>query len=432
MKTRRLRVVPGKWFIAILCSCLGSLLLFARTHAQSERGLPAEIDMYLQKLAPYGFSGAVLVAQDGEIILQRGYGLANEKNNQPFDVNTIFGIGSLSKQFTASAILHLEMQGRLKTDDPITLYLDGVPIDKEDITIHHLLTHTAGLRRHHFDNDFLSLTKAEALEIILAEKLEYPLGKSYHYADSGYVILAMIVEEAAGQPFQTYLRENLFLPAGMMRTGFFGERNLENNVVAHGYYNRIDQGAPDTWPEPAWALLGAGGITSTVDDLYRWMQALQNSTILSEEIMSKLWVPHVSITEGFAYGYGWQIIESDYGGRMIQHSGAGSSHNSDLRYFVEEDVLVIVGSNRIDDFLVTGREHPFFGQFDEVIYGLQTSEFLGEAIIKGQFEKLPDYTAIAGIYVHALRLYGIIVGVVLSIIFAVFIWRRRTASASRN
>ena len=167
-------------------------------------------------LTDAGFRGAVLVSRNGKVLLRKGYGMADRENGTAWAPDAVFSVGSITKQFTAAAILKLEAQGKLRVEDPIPRFLDEVPADKRAITIHHLLTHTSGLESD-FAGDYESVGRDEYAARALASKLRTAPGSQFFYSNAGYSLLGAIVEIASGKPYETYLAENLFLPAGMYR-----------------------------------------------------------------------------------------------------------------------------------------------------------------------------------------------------------------------
>ncbi|HXO22316.1 MAG TPA: serine hydrolase domain-containing protein, partial [Thermoanaerobaculia bacterium] len=280
------------------------------------------LDRYLSRLESFGFSGSALVAQRGRVVLDKGYGLADREHHRPYTADTIFDIASISKQFTAAAILKLEMEGRLKVEDPLAKFLGPVPEDKQPITLHMLLTHTSGLPDVLGDDEYEEVTRAEMVRRALAAKLIAVPGRKFRYSNAGYSLLAAVVEIASGEPFEKYLKERLWAPAGMLHTGFHVP---DAERAARGYKPDGDWGtsfdhpwAPDG---PWWDLRGNGGILSTTGDLYRWHLALAGDKILSANERKKYITPFVS--QGRAahasYGYGWSIEEDPKGGRLISH-----------------------------------------------------------------------------------------------------------------
>lgn len=407
----------------LLLFVLAPFLMATGPDRQAANDLATESDAYLSALVPRGFSGAVLVAQNREIILEKGYGHAFEEEEKPFTADTAFVIGSISKSFTAAAVLQLEMQGRLHTHEPISKFLVNVPADKDRITLHHLLTHTSGLPQHHAKSDFEDLTRDDAVKVILDAPLRFTPGDQYAYSDAGYVMLAAIVELVAGQPFTDFLVENLFVPAGMMDTAFYDDGRWQSEPLAHGYHNGQDLGSPADWPGPSWGLLGAGGIVSTVGDLYRWQQALQQHRILSPELTEKLWTPHADISERTSYGYGWQVSQTEYGGRLIWHVGAGRAHNAEVRYFPETETVIVLGSNRIDDaYLGIGR---IYETFHEVIYANEIGKTLSRNVLGSDFELQPQLDLPKGFFISLPEFAALVTLTLLCIALIALRLRRR-------
>lgn len=399
---------------------------FSKASAQEgEQAQHDQIDSYLESLVEYGFSGAVLVAKDGEIILEEGYGLANDADQLPVTSNTVFLFGSITKQFTAAAILHLEMYGLLSTNDRISEYFDAVPVDKADITIHQLLTHSSGLRNHVFSNDFQDIARDEAVKQILEPELLFDPGTGVSYSDDAFKVLAAIVEIISGQSWQAYLQEHLFTPAGMEHTGFFNDPKWENLRIANGYYSGWDKGSPKDWPGPYWALIGGGGVMTTVGDMYRWYLALRDQTILSATALEKLWTPFERIGGRSSFGYGWIVVETEDQGVYIETTGAGTSHNAYFHSSLNDDLVVIVASNRIDEPLLAtlGLAEP-----DENFYSVQVGDALVENISSGDFGTTPEFTRPRERPLHLTTLGYAVLGVIV-VVFLVGIWvvlRRRS------
>ena len=315
--------------------------------------LGEKLDAHMSRLEAYGFSGSLLVAKGGEVILDKGYGFADAQRKVPFTADTAFDIGSITKQFTATAILKLEMQGKLGVSDPISKWFEGVPEDKKGITLHHLLTHSAGLEDV-FGDDYEEMPRDRLVKAALDSKLLWAPGTRYRYSNAGYSLLAAIVELASGKPYEVYLRENLWQPAGMARTGY---RLQEKGPLAHGVTgDGKDWGTPldKAWaPDgPWWNLRGNGGVLSTAGDLYKWHQALEGETILSKGAKAKMFTPHVPEDEEGSshYGYGWAIFQTPRNTRLIAHNGGNGIFNADFRRYVDDGVVLIIGSNR-QDFL---------------------------------------------------------------------------------
>jgi CubicO group peptidase (beta-lactamase class C family) len=291
------------------------------------------------------FSGAALVADQNGVILSQGFGIANETNGTPVTVDTVFDIGSISKQFTATAILHLETQGLLHVGDSISQFLQNVPADKAEITLHHLLTHSAGFTEEHAEDDLAPLNREQALQTIFSQVLGFIPGEEYAYSNSGYTLLAAIIEEVTGKNYTKFLREIFFQPLQLHSTGFYNN-DWDKKLVANGYFNGEDQGTPSDWPGPYWGVMGNGGVLSTVKDLYHWWHAVQNYEVLPPSQTEKLFTRHIEEFARSYYGYGWTLQETPFG-NLITHNGGGIGGNTDIAYYEEQNLLMIIASNRI-------------------------------------------------------------------------------------
>jgi CubicO group peptidase (beta-lactamase class C family) len=348
----------------MLIACLiipqaGSLsprLTNAKASIPSKVHLPApkeqvikNLNEYMDRIATLGFSGVLLVAMDDEIIFSRGYGMADRSRNIPFTTETVTTTGSITKQFTGAAILILEMMGKLSVQDPITKYLVNVPSDKKDISLHHLLTHTAGLRPA-LGYDFAEISREEYIELAMSTPLNRASGELYEYSNVGFRLLAAIVEQVSGQSYDAFVHEHLFKPAGMTKTGY-AVPNWHRGEMAHGYRGDRDWGTfldhPRAEDGPYWHLRGNGGILTTVGDMFRWHKALEGDAILSEEAKKKYYYPHVP--EGprasSHYGYGWSIVTTPRGTKLITHNGGNPYFAADFLRYVDEDVVIFIASN---------------------------------------------------------------------------------------
>ena len=297
------------------------------------------VDDYLSRIVPYGFSGAVLVAKDDRILLNKGYGMAVRAKNIPNTNTTVLNTGSITKQFTAAAIMKLEMQGKLNTSDPITKFFKGAPADKKNITLHHLLTHTSGVVDAVGD-DYVVAKRHETITKILKEPLQFTPGEEFSYANAGYSLLAAVIEIVSGQDYEKFLNEQLFKPAGMHFTGY-RIPNWNERVVAHWYVGEKDNGTPLEKPYPYWNVIGNGEILSTTADLYQWHLALKGDKVLSKEAKKKIFTPYLN-----DYGYGWDVLESDHG-LLIQHDGgSGLGSSAEFRRYIDANVVTIIFCNQ--------------------------------------------------------------------------------------
>lgn len=315
---------------------LAPLLLQAAPLSAKERELAGRLDDYLQRSAAFGFSGSVLVAVGDRVILAKGYGVADHKTGAPCTPQTIFDLGSLSKQFTASTVLALEQGEVLRLEDTLAKFFDELPADKRPITLHQLLTHTSGLARGLPTIGSATSDRDAFLRVLMAAPLEARPGARFSYSNLGYQLLAAVVEQATGRPFEVTMKGLIFEPAGLASTGFRRDGVLEAVRSARGAPDGLMSPPPGSsltdnpillegWGDErllategwySWGLRGAGGVLSTVEDLWKWEQALRGSRILQTSAQRKLFKP---LRERYACG--WYVLETEQGRRRITHGG---------------------------------------------------------------------------------------------------------------
>lgn len=299
--------------------------------------LGTTLDAFLTQSAAEGFSGAVLVAKNGEVILQKGYGLADRARGIPNSAHTIFNICSMSKIFTATAILHLEMQGKLKLSDRLEKHLGNFPGKKSTATIHHLLTHTAGLVVGGTEVD--NSSRVVFIQAMKDAPFESVPGEEYRYTNVGYSLLAALVEEVSGQSFESYVQKYLLKPTGMTDTAFLGEIEPSNSRLARGYHAGKATEPADLGPF-VWGTRGAGGMLATLGDLYAWELALRNNTVLSEEATKKMFTAYFRDE-----GYGWHVNKTDRG-TTLHHRGCGNpGFEGQFARYPDDDVTILLTSN---------------------------------------------------------------------------------------
>lgn len=348
---------------------LSALLLFAPLLARGGPALPAQaerdpevvrgeigrrLDEYLARLEGVGFSGVVGVEKGGERQLLKGYGLADRETGVPVTTGTVFTVGSITKQFTATAIMWLVAHGQLAVEDSIAEHFENVPPDKAGITIHHLLTHSSGLIDGLGDDWDLQATDDWVLRQALASKLLWEVGQGYRYSNLGYSLLGMIVERVSGMPYERFLREHLFEPAGMLETGYsipeFPAERLAVGYVDGERWGTVLQ-RPMLADGPCWNLRANGGIHSTAGDMLRWHHALSGDAILPEEARAALFRPYVDEGGGDSfYGYGWAVSTTPWGTRLIAHNGGNGVFFADFLRFVDDDVVVFLATNVAQGF----------------------------------------------------------------------------------
>ncbi|WP_160328132.1 serine hydrolase domain-containing protein [Solirubrum puertoriconensis] len=312
-----------------------------RTAAAQPEGLAA----YVEQQARQGFSGAVLVARGAEVLLEQE--ATTGAATRPVRA---YWLGSLSKQFAAAAVLKLAEQGRLQVQDSLPRFFAAVPADKRRITLHQLLTHTAGLADRYSADGETDFNRA--VRAILRQPLSAAPGKGYRYSSDGYALLALAVEKAAGMPYEQYLRTQLLEPAGLRQTGFWGEPLPPDlklaPVLDEQRTRRVDSRVYRQGQSQAnYGYRGATGMYSTARDLLRWISALRGRQLLGEGSLRQLWAPAVPVRrEGereVFYGYGWVVLTR--GGQTVElrHSGVEDwlGHNSHLILAGEYTIAVL-------------------------------------------------------------------------------------------
>jgi CubicO group peptidase (beta-lactamase class C family) len=316
-----------------------------------EGELGGRLDEYVVGAVEHGFSGGVLVAKEGEVALHRAYGWADKERNLPMTNRTAHDVGSVTKMFTAAAILELEEQGKLDVAGTIAAYFDDVPEDKAGITLHQLLTHTAGLPLYSGE-DYDPASRDALVRWALDTQLESPPGTKYRYSNPSSSLLGAIVEAVSGRQYEEYVYERFFRPAGMLSTGYVIPR-WDRNKVARGYADGQGQGNPldmEWMPDgPGWNLRANGGMLSNAGDLYLWFKAMHGRILLSENAWRKMATPYVlapTTPPNNAWsGYGVYLIETARGTRIIARSGTSRFGHTDAWYFADEGVVVIVLGN---------------------------------------------------------------------------------------
>jgi len=309
----------------------------------ADSALAGRLDRHLRRRTSAGFAGSVLVLAGGQVALHRGYGWTEPRRRFPITSRTQFAIGSISQQFTACAILQLAERGRLRTADPITRHLPDVPKAKREITIHQLLTHTSGLGQRYAAEGITE--RAEAIRRILKTGLVRRPGSDFSTSNDGYTLLAAIVEIASGRPFDDYLREELFAPAGLTATRLWG--HFDDN-------NPIDVAQKDKEPKlslrvPNWGFRGATGIFSTTGDLYRWQAALTGGVLLGPASRDRLFAAHAGSRAGNV-GYGWFSNATPRGTRSYWTRGSeGFGHNAVLVRLPDDEIVIAVASSAGDE-----------------------------------------------------------------------------------
>jgi CubicO group peptidase (beta-lactamase class C family) len=329
--------------VGLSASCSGSI--FPNT-------LEARIDKYMQ-MYHSSFSGTIFVAQKGKVLSSQGYGLADRELNVPNTPQIKYAIGSMSKSFTAMAIMILQDHGQLTVQDPICNYLADCPSAWKPITLHHLLTHTSGI--HNYTDlypklkDEVNICREYKPEEVIAYFKDLPLdfapGSGWSYSNSGYFLLGVVIEKVSGESYETFIQKNILQPLGMSESGYDRSSTIVKNR-ASGY--SINRPYYDIVNAPCYDVslkFAHGGLYSTVGDLYKWDQALYANQLVSQETLNTIFTSTVSIPgSNGLYGYGWMISQQS-GHRVIEHSGNVYGFVADLARYPDDQVVIIVLSN---------------------------------------------------------------------------------------
>jgi CubicO group peptidase (beta-lactamase class C family) len=315
------------------------------------------LDGYLSSLNDQDlFTGSVLVARNGEVLLAKGYGLADEAQGVPNTPQTKFRIGQLTTPLTTMAIMLLQAEGKLDVQDSVCDYMADCPSGWQAITLHHLLTSTGGiypfvLLPEFRDGKATPVAVTEVIDLLRAQPFDSDArwrtdGEGTHYNHSDFFLLGAIIEQVSGQTYGQFLRERILDPLGMTRSGY--DEDLDG--LALGYRRAADIAVADL-ADPSW-MYAAAGLFSTVEDLYRFDQALYTERLVPQAALDAVFTEHVTLYEvpgsgtGYNYyGYGWAITTVE-GHCVIWHWGNIDGYSSYLGRYVDDGLTVIVLSNQ--------------------------------------------------------------------------------------
>jgi CubicO group peptidase (beta-lactamase class C family) len=312
------------------------------------------------------FSGVVLVADSGKVIYQKAFGYRNFDTKEPMDINSIFELASVSKQFTAMVIMILKEEGKLNYDDRLDIYIPGLPY--EGITIRHLLTHTSGLPDYqavmdqHWDKTKVAGNDEciEYLKKYSPPKLFEP-GEKYSYSNTGYMLLASVAEKASGIDFISFIKTRIFVPVEMTSTDIRTQEQksmLPNMAWGHIWvpeknaYIRADSMVAFNYGIWLGNRKGPGRISSTTTDLLKWDQELYKGVLVSDAALNEAFTPIKLKSDSISnYGFGWQIGTHKRIGRFVHHSGGNPGYNTHIvRYIDANRTIIMLCNNGYDNF----------------------------------------------------------------------------------
>jgi CubicO group peptidase (beta-lactamase class C family) len=288
---------------------------------------------------------SLMIIQDGKPVKTAAYGLANLELNVPVKPETVFEIGSITKQFTAAGILLLAQDGKLSVDDRITAHLPGVPSTWTNITIRHLLTHTSGIKSYTGLDGFAltkHLTQAQFIGRIGREPMEFAPGESWKYCNTGFSLLGYIIENVSGKNYWDFMSERVFRPLGMnATTNRLPSLIIPNRASGYEQTNGVHINRDYDLTE----VFSAGAIVSTVGDLAKWNAAVDGEALLSAATKAQMWTP-MKLNSGkpTRYGFGWFVDTLD-GHKNIGHSGSTSGFSASIQRFPDDKLAVIILTN---------------------------------------------------------------------------------------
>ena len=309
----------------------------------SSADIMPKVSAYMDALVKAGwFSGSILIAQNGKVLVSKGYGMANVELDVPNTPQTKFRVGSVTKVFTAIGIMLLQERGKLSLQDSICKYLPDCPANWQPITIHHLLSHTSGLAKHdtagvYLKTAMLSMTLPQLIESFKNKPADFQPGERFDYNNNGYILLGQVIEKVSGQSYEAFLKENIFVPLRMAGSGYDNHDPIIKNRAA-GYRSEgvaffnaayIDQSQP----------FSAGALYSTTGDLLLLDQALNDGKFLSPKTQETM----TTAVSG-NYGYGW-FVNKQFNRRAVFHPGGVPGFSAMITRFPDEKVLIVLLSN---------------------------------------------------------------------------------------
>lgn len=336
-----------KSFSLLLMLLLTSCLL--PTHSFGQNLRIVFDSLLIQRFSVSDPGAAVLIMKDGKPLYLKAFGKADLEFNIEMAPNHIFAIGSITKQFTACAILKLSQEGKLSLQDPVTKFIPGYPTHGHHITLEHLLTHSSGIKSitemkkwtHEVQKQ--NFSPAELINFIKDEPNDFAPGEQFHYSNSGYILLGYIIEIASGKSYQEYLHDTFFGPLGLTNTSYSSHSRIIPGRVAgyqkdKGYYENADY-LSVTQP------YAAGSVLSTVEDLYRWQEAVMNGQVISLQSLQQAHTPYQLKNGTLApYGYGWRLGNIQ-GSKSVKHGGLVNGYAAFSLYLPVEKVFVAIFTN---------------------------------------------------------------------------------------
>jgi CubicO group peptidase (beta-lactamase class C family) len=338
---------------ALLLTFVLALLIAPAVQAEVSKASNDDLARYADELFaqayPAGEPGAaVLVAKDGQAVLRKGYGMAHLELGVPIQPEMVFELGSITKQFTAAAVLLLQERGKLSVDDEVTKYLPDYPTHGQKITVHHLLTHVSGIPSYTGLPEWLprvreDLTVQQLIDLFKDKPLEFNPGEKWAYNNSAYILLGAVIEKVSGKSYEDFIEQEIFAPLGMKSSRYGHQREVTPGRVAG--YDKADDGYKIAEYLSMTQPYAAGSLMSTVDDLAIWAEALSGGKLLKKESLERMTTPaKLASGQSTKYAYGLGISEED-GARIIEHGGGIFGFVTDLLHVPDQRLVVAILSN---------------------------------------------------------------------------------------
>jgi D-alanyl-D-alanine carboxypeptidase len=337
------------------CRRIPLFLVLICLSARGARGFGDQLDAYLAKeMQARRIPGLAFAVIDKGKVMKRAYGMANLETDTPVRTDSVFELASVTKPFTATAIMMLVEEGKIALDDAIARYLDHTPEAWRGMTVRHLLTHTAGLPEHAF-NDCMDTSAQQQFDSVAKASQLFPPGEAFQYSDPGYFLLGMIIEKASGQKYGDFLHKRVFDPLQMTSSHVLDQRRVVKGRVAPYTMRRgtLERGRRDWQHE----LPSHYGVWSTIDDLIKWDNALANESLVKESTLAQMWAPatlrsgHPVLVDGLKYGLGWFVRDTP-GHRLVGHPG----YSGTVMLRLTDDRLTVIVLTNLD---VAAGSHPF-------------------------------------------------------------------------
>jgi CubicO group peptidase (beta-lactamase class C family) len=320
-------------------------------HASSD--IVLKIDSLFQVLSTQrGFNGNVLIAQGGKVIYENAFGYADLEEKTPLNIESTFQLASITKQFTAMAIMMLHDEGKLNFTDTLQRFFPGFPY--HDITIRQLLTHRSGLpeymsfAKRYWNNKRRLMSNDDVMDMLITHHpgLAFVPDRKYKYNNTGYVILACIVEQVSGLQFHTFLENRIFKPLGMKRTFIYNTKNMLNVEYQTLGYKKNRRRAEEDYLSGA---VGDKGIYSTVEDMFKWDQALYTEQLIKQTTLQEAFTPFsYDWRNDNSYGYGWRIATADDSSKIVYHAGLWRGYSSIFVRRLHDKTTIIVLCNKVN------------------------------------------------------------------------------------